>query len=147
MVNTENMNSLSALDHRIMEKFLSLVRPPMRVHQLISRSDIGQQKYNWNLSPDSSGEGSAVSAFSSDKVCALQCKQGASSTSSDHTKGIGIVQLLRGKNFLITGATGFLLKGDSFSLAFDFVLPSVCAIIILNSLSFSSPVLLNPIYI
>lgn len=69
MVNTENMNSLSALDHRIMEKFLSLVRPPMRVHQLISRSDIGQQKYNWNLSPDSSGEGSAVSAFSSDKVC------------------------------------------------------------------------------
>lgn len=66
MVNTENMNSLSALDHRIMEKFLSLVR---RVHQLISRSDIGQQKYNWNLSPASSGEGSAVSAFPSDKVC------------------------------------------------------------------------------
>jgi hypothetical protein len=122
MVNTENMNSLSALDHRIMEKFLSLVRPPMRVHQLISRSDIGQQKYNWNLSPASSGEGSAVSAFPSDKVCEvvekmklMQCKQGASSTSSDHTKGIGIVQLLRGKNFLITGATGFLVKGDSFS--------------------------------
>uniref|UniRef100_A0A0E0RGK1 Fatty acyl-CoA reductase n=1 Tax=Oryza rufipogon TaxID=4529 RepID=A0A0E0RGK1_ORYRU len=40
----------------------------------------------------------------------MQCKQGASSTSSDHTKGIGIVQLLRGKNFLITGATGFLVK-------------------------------------
>jgi len=79
MVNTENMNSLSALDHRIMEKFLSLVR---RVHQLISRSDIGQQKYNWNLSPASSGEGSAVSAFPSDKVCEvvekmklMQCKQ------------------------------------------------------------------------
>ncbi|GER38976.1 type II secretory pathway [Striga asiatica] len=69
MVNTENMNSLSALDHRIMAKFLSLVRPPMRVHQLISRSDIGEQKYNWNLSPASSGEGSAVSAFPSDKVC------------------------------------------------------------------------------
>uniref|UniRef100_A0A0E0DVR8 Fatty acyl-CoA reductase n=1 Tax=Oryza meridionalis TaxID=40149 RepID=A0A0E0DVR8_9ORYZ len=65
----------------------------------------------------SSGEGSAVSAFPSDKVCEvvekmklMQCKQGASSTSSDHTKGIGIVQLLRGKNFLITGATGFLVK-------------------------------------
>lgn len=54
----------------------------MRVHQLISRSDIGQQKYNWNLSPASSGEGSAVSAFPSDKVCEvvekmklMQCKQ------------------------------------------------------------------------
>lgn len=44
VVNTENMNSLSALDHRRMEKFLSLVRPPMRVHQLISRSDIGHKK-------------------------------------------------------------------------------------------------------
>lgn len=69
MVNTENMNSLSALDPRIMAKFLSLVRPPMRVDQLISRSDIGQEKYNWNLSPASSGEGSAVLAFPSDKVC------------------------------------------------------------------------------
>lgn len=51
VVNTENMNSLRALDHRRMEKFLSLVRPPMRVHQLISRSDIGHKKYNLNLSP------------------------------------------------------------------------------------------------
>jgi hypothetical protein len=50
-----------------------------------------------------------------EKMKLMQCKQGASSTSSDHTKGIGIVQLLRGKNFLITGATGFLVKGDSFS--------------------------------
>ena len=50
VVNTENMNSLSALDHRRMEKFLSLVRPAMRVHQLISRSDIGHKKYNLNLS-------------------------------------------------------------------------------------------------
>lgn len=36
VVNTENMNSLSALDHRRMDKLLSLVRPPMRVHKLIS---------------------------------------------------------------------------------------------------------------
>lgn len=50
VVNTENMKSLSALDHRRMEKFLYLVRPPMRVHQLISRSDIGQKKYYLNLS-------------------------------------------------------------------------------------------------
>lgn len=50
MVNTENMKSLSALDHRRMEKFLYLVRPPMRVHQLISRSYIGHKKYNLNLS-------------------------------------------------------------------------------------------------
>lgn len=48
VVNTENMNSLSALDHRRMDKFLSLVRPPMRVHQLISR--FGHKKYNLNLS-------------------------------------------------------------------------------------------------
>ncbi|KAL9442693.1 hypothetical protein AB3S75_021083 [Citrus x aurantiifolia] len=44
------MKSLSALDHRRMEKFLYLVRPPMRVHQLISRSYIGHKKYNLNLS-------------------------------------------------------------------------------------------------
>ena len=50
VVNTENMKSLSALDHRRMEKFLYLVRPPMRVHQLISRSYIGHKKYNLNLS-------------------------------------------------------------------------------------------------
>lgn len=50
VVNTENMKSLSALDHRRMEKFLYLVRPPMRVHQLISRSDIGHKKYYLNLS-------------------------------------------------------------------------------------------------
>jgi hypothetical protein len=62
VVNTENMNSLSALDHRRMEKFLSLVRPPMRVHQLISRSDIGHKKYNLNLSPASSG----FSSFTAD---------------------------------------------------------------------------------
>lgn len=49
-MNTENMKSLSALDHRRMEKFLYLVRPPMRVHQLISRSYIGHKKYNLNLS-------------------------------------------------------------------------------------------------
>ncbi len=61
-MNTENMNSLSALDHRKMEKFLSLVRPPMRVHQLISRSDIGHKKYNLNLSPASSG----FSSFTAD---------------------------------------------------------------------------------
>lgn len=61
-MNTENLNSLSALDHRKMEKFLSLVRPPMRVHQLISRSDIGHKKYNLNLSPASSG----FSSFTAD---------------------------------------------------------------------------------
>ncbi|KAL9426620.1 hypothetical protein AB3S75_033413 [Citrus x aurantiifolia] len=44
------MKSLSALDHRRMEKFLYLVRTPMRVHQLISRSYIGHKKYNLNLS-------------------------------------------------------------------------------------------------
>ncbi|KAL9440869.1 hypothetical protein AB3S75_019529 [Citrus x aurantiifolia] len=44
------MKSLSVLDHHRMEKFLYLVRPPMRVHQLISRSYIGHKKYNLNLS-------------------------------------------------------------------------------------------------
>jgi hypothetical protein len=42
---------------------------------------------------------------------------GGSSTPSDHTKGIGIVQLLWGNNFLITGATGFLVNGDNFSVS------------------------------
>jgi alcohol-forming fatty acyl-CoA reductase len=42
---------------------------------------------------------------------------GAGSASSDHSDGIGIAQFLGGKNFLITGGTGFLAKGiDSFSL-------------------------------
>ncbi|KZV39873.1 geraniol 8-hydroxylase [Dorcoceras hygrometricum] len=62
VVNTENMNSLSTLDHRKMEKLLPLVRPPMRVHQLISRSDIGHKKYNLNMSPASSG----FSSFTAD---------------------------------------------------------------------------------
>jgi hypothetical protein len=48
VVNTENMKSLSALDHRRREKFLYLVRPPMRVHQLISR--FGHKKYYLYLS-------------------------------------------------------------------------------------------------
>lgn len=61
-MNTDNMNSLSALDHRKMDQFLSLVRPPMRVHQLISRSDIGHKKSNLNLSPASSG----FSSFTAD---------------------------------------------------------------------------------
>lgn len=35
-----------------------------------------------------------------------------------HDEGIGIVKFLRGKTFLITGATGFLGKGTVFSYLF-----------------------------
>lgn len=35
-----------------------------------------------------------------------------------HDEGIGIVKFLRGKTFLITGATGFLGKGIVFSYLF-----------------------------
>lgn len=34
-------------------------------------------------------------------------------------EGIGIVRFLRGKQFLITGATGFLGKGDKFCIIFS----------------------------
>lgn len=43
-------------------------------------------------------------------------------------EGIGIVKFLRGKTFLITGATGFLGKGIVFSYPFRFLIEVVLVV-------------------
>lgn len=70
------------------------------------RGDMRMRRRPWSLGKERNN--CRVMACSGDLLGARPA-----SSAADNSRGIGIAEFLEGKNFLITGGTGFLGKGDT----------------------------------